>query len=136
MTPEQCEQYLDGAAERLENASLRDAMEQCLAAIHDGIEATFAAKVDSAGAAWPPRKDNLPHPLLDKTGKMKRAAITGGSADDRELVATVADVPYATYHQTGTKRMPKREFHYVTEDTLDACEQIIADEALKAIFPD
>ncbi len=139
MTPDQFDAFLELSAVGIQNASLHDAMQDCLDVIHGGVEDAFAAKVDSAGAAWPPRKDKLTHPLLVKSGKLKAAATTGGTVGDRELTTSIkgADVPYAATHQNGsTKRnIPRREYQYATEETLDACAEIIADAGLEAIFP-
>lgn len=56
---------------------------------------------------WDPRKDNLPHPLLEKTGEMRKDFYTE-STSDYAMVANKSD--YFGYHQSNQPRskIPRR----------------------------
>ncbi|MFM0864033.1 hypothetical protein, partial [Klebsiella pneumoniae] len=56
------------------------------AAVADGFEENFQAKIDEDGMPWAPlspytTKKYGPHPLLDLTGRMKRAASSRGDSE-------------------------------------------------------
>lgn len=115
------------------------AADEALAA---GFEANFYNQQDEMGQSWPPRKDNLPHPLLIKTGKMFRAATNtedSGHYSDIEngttLIVGIADsvVPYAKYHHTGTRIMPARRVIFATPETLRVMEEKFADAIEKSL---
>jgi phage gpG-like protein len=65
------------------------------------IDRRFESKTGPRGYRWSRRKDRLPHPLMDKTGKLRAGwqkarvtyTATGFSISNR--------VPYAAVHQTG-----------------------------------
>jgi len=58
------------------------------------------------GRKWPARKDKLPHPILDKSGRLKRSWSV--KAQGKRILIRTYGVDYAKYHQSGTKRMPAR----------------------------
>jgi len=66
------------------------------------------AFVDVPRRRWKRRKDNLPHPILEKTGKLRRSARHRVQSRTRALVEFTAR--YASFHNTGTGRLPKRQF--------------------------
>lgn len=94
-------------------------------ALSEGVAENFARAVDHQGRSWPPRKDNLPHPLLVKTGRMLRAATTpGGSGhkfdrqgDSVRFGVYGSVVGYAIFHHMGTSRMPMRRVVYASAAT-------------------
>lgn len=98
----------------------RRAFEATDEALSYGVAENFAKQVDHRGRPWPPRKDNLPHPLLVKTGNLLRAATTPGAfghkferQGDTVLFGVYGGViDYAIYHHTGTSRMPMRRVIY------------------------
>ena len=61
------------------------------------------------GKPWPPRKDSLPHPLLERTGRQRRS-IQARALQEREATIGTAGVPYAVVHQEGSGPVPARTF--------------------------
>jgi len=108
--------------------------------ISRGFEENFYNQLDDQGNAWPPRKDDLPHPLLIKTGLMFAAATNPehpghmASVNGETLTIGIYDdvVSYAKYHHTGTSRMPSRRVIYASETTVsrafDAFEDAVTQE--------
>lgn len=68
----------------------------------------FREQKSPYGRRWPARKDpkSGSHPILDKTGKLKRSWSV--KARGKGLLIRTTGVDYARYHQSGTKRMPAR----------------------------
>ena len=61
------------------------------------------------GTPWPPRKDSLPHPLLEKSGRQRRS-IQVRALQEHEATIGTAGVPYAVVHQYGVDPVPARPF--------------------------
>ena len=64
-------------------------------------------------ARWAPRRDNLSHPLLRKSGRLYRSLTQVGGQDNinrqtRTRLEFGTDVPYADVHERGTSRIPAR----------------------------
>ena len=109
------------------------------AAVADGFGENFQAKIDEDGMPWAPHspftvKKYGPHPLLDLTGRMKRAASSRG--DSEHLAERMGEtmrfgikgsVTYAKYHSSKAprKRLPRRNAIYASDKTLSRCEDII-----------
>ncbi len=96
------------------------------------------------GGGWPARKDNLPHPLLVLSGRLKAAATQAGGGrtcpenDGRELAAGVEkspSLPYTHVHQYGWpgRNIPARPFIDINEQTVDTCEGTVADALWKRL---
>lgn len=108
-----------------ENIDFKAAFAVADRVISEGFEENFYNQQDDEGNLWKPRKDDLPHPLLIKTGKMFRAATNPGDAghlyrdEGGTLVVGVLGnvVPYAIYHHTGTRKMPARRVIYANKTT-------------------
>lgn len=66
------------------------------------------AFVDVPRKRWSKRKDNKPHPILEKTGKLRNSARARVQSSTRASVEFTA--PYASFHNSGTRRLPKRQF--------------------------
>lgn len=106
------------------------------------IEKNFALERTPGDAGWPPRKDDKPHPLLDETGKMYRAAtkeeaegnITEIGSQGLIIGIDGEVVDYAVFHMTGTSRMPSRRFFGASETARDNAAEILADHAEKEIL--
>lgn len=64
---------------------------------------------DKVLSKWRPRKNNADpgRALLVKTGKLLRSFRTEVKG---MTIKIMTNIPYAGYHQTGTDRMPKRQF--------------------------
>lgn len=62
---------------------------------------------------WEPRKDTKPHPILDKTGRMRDAAETTSQIWTQEGFAhhiNIRTPAYGLIHQYGRGRVPMRKF--------------------------
>ena len=84
--------------------------------LHDELTDIITDVFETDGhGEWPPRKDNLPHPLLRKTGRMFESIIKTQHPEHIWLVGgdTIilgTEVEYAEYHEGGTDRIPARPF--------------------------
>lgn len=67
---------------------------------------SFEVKQDPAGRRWAPRKQEAPHPLMQKTHRLERDITIQASPTGLILRA---NAPYARYHQDGTSRMVARQ---------------------------
>jgi phage gpG-like protein len=71
------------------------------------IKKQFSSQGSNITGGWAKRKKAYPHPILNKTGKLKgsfkRTLLT-----NTELHIT-SNVPYFKYHQLGTRKMTKRQ---------------------------
>lgn len=122
------------ALEYIERGDYADMFPSLSAIISKHLAVNYLNEVDSDGQKWPPRKDNLPHPLLRKTLAMYDAS-TNHSASSHyfeqvsgeEFYSGVDDsaIFYAKYQNYGTKnkdgtvRIPPREFIFVTDRMAD-----------------
>lgn len=69
----------------------------------------FSRRVTPDGRRWPPRVDDEPHPLLERSGAMRRS-IGVREVGDRGVTIGTHGVPYASVHQHGSGRVPQRQF--------------------------
>lgn len=78
--------------------------------VRDLIEEGFIRETDPTFHKWAPRKDSKPHPILTKSGAMRR----GFEIDLRGALIVTSNVvsdkgrPYPLFHQKGTKKMTAR----------------------------
>jgi phage gpG-like protein len=91
------------------------------------IAQQFASEGQAEGTPWPPRKFSSARstrrgvqagrgpasPLLIRTGALRDSLTTPGAAGPVEelegySITLGSRLPYASYHQTGTRRMPAR----------------------------
>jgi hypothetical protein len=80
--------------------------------IRDSIAEGFERKVNPMGQAWAPRKDNLPHPLLQLTGAMAKGYhidVKGPNLVITNNVVSDKGRPYPWFHQRGTVKMVARK---------------------------
>jgi phage virion morphogenesis protein len=77
-------------------------------------EQQFATETDPDGVRWAAlapstlaqkQRKGYPASILTATGKMRRSVVA--IADARSVLIGV-DVPYAIFHQQGTRKMPQR----------------------------
>lgn len=108
-----------------------DALAEVDRVIAEGFQENFYNTLDHESQPWAARKDNLPHPLLIKTGKMFAAATNPSDpghvfeVEGNVVIFGVNDevVPYAKYHHRGTEnadgsvKMVARRFAYATLQT-------------------
>lgn len=108
----------------------------------EGIAENFSRESDSFGAIWPPRKDDLPHPLLRLTYAMYNAAtgdgegsITNIGQQSAEFGIDLGAVPYARRQNFGDAlaNLPAREFFYAMDEVEEAIGEAIADDVAKQI---
>lgn len=119
-------------ADALVNRRPRNAARIFLVGLRKDVRGAFAAKADpETGRPWPPRKDDLPHQLLVKSGAMMAAAlraVDGAQQSSAGVVVSLSGPPYAGFHQRGTARLPRRRFFGVTPETRAAATKAYADE--------
>jgi phage gpG-like protein len=75
--------------------------------VRGAIDKNFSSRGALFGARWQPRKDNLPHPLLEKTTTMRRNFKQSLGPDYIEIFNPT---PYFKYHQSNKPRrkIPRR----------------------------
>lgn len=126
------------ALEYIERGDFTDMFPGLNAIICNHLAVNYLNEVDSSGNKWPPRKDNLPHPLLRKTLAMHKATADPmgpghyfENVSAAEFYTGVDDsvIFYAKYQNYGTSRIPPREFIFVTDRMADEL-QIFADAHL------
>ena len=124
MSPTEFASMVRSIPSRMRLAAPLEAMGSVVSEIHGSVERNFSRQVDRDGNAWPPRKDDLPHPLLFLTGDMFDAA-TGGLGSFVRFTESTLEmgvrheiVPYANTHQYGDdeRNIPKREYFYLHQD--------------------
>lgn len=95
----------------------RELMEAIGAQLEGNVELRFKSKQDASGAAWAQlsettkalyEKQGVGGTLLERSGHM-RDALTHNATDDYVEVGFGGSAPYAIYHVTGTKKMPRRD---------------------------
>jgi hypothetical protein len=121
----------------LESTSLEGPLRQTVPIWHQGFEGNFMRAEGPDGAAWAPRKDSKPHPLLILYGYLIEAARDTGSPGnitevgprDLRTGVDVSVVKYAGFHDTGTSRMPARVYLYAAADVQDLALEAFANAA-------
>jgi len=75
--------------------------------VRSSVDKNFGSRGALFGSAWKPRKDNEPHPLLEKTGRMRRS-FTQNLGNDYVEIFNTSD--YFAYHQSNAprKKLPRR----------------------------
>jgi phage gpG-like protein len=110
--------------------------------LRQGIDEHFAARSTPAGNAWPRRKDNKPHPLLEETGTLRAAATTEGAMGHVERVeenvltlgvdksVDEGGLPGARAHQEGYREgnIPPRQYLGFSEETAERSTEVVADK--------
>lgn len=123
--------------------------------ISQGFEENFYNTLDDNAQVWAPRKDNKPHPLLIKTGKMFAAAtdpqnpghLFRREGDEIEIGVKAEAVFYAWFHHVGTQwgptetarhgrtgtKMVARRFAYANDTTIQRAMDAFGDEINKLV---
>jgi phage gpG-like protein len=83
----------------------------------------FGGHQTRGGQRWVERKRNYPHPLLLKTGALRRSL--GRRPIRNRGVALVADAEYAGFHQEGTKHLPARKIVDITDSDLNKLTKLL-----------
>lgn len=109
---------LNAAISSLEHP--RELLEAVGAELEGNVELRFRTKKDASGAPWQPigkntaaiyekiNKKPMTGTLLERTGHM-RDALTHNATDAYVEVGFGPSAPYAGYHVTGTRKMPRRD---------------------------
>lgn len=80
--------------------------------MRDLILEGFIRETDPRGRKWAARKDSLSHPILDKSGAMKRGFeidMRGANIVVENNVVSDQGRPYPLFHQLGTVKMSARK---------------------------
>lgn len=141
MSPEEFASKIRSLPQTQSKDDLVDAKDEVAALFRREQKANFGRMEDSDGNPWPPRKGNPPNPPLYLTGKMYGAATTLGApgniteVEHRELTLGIdsGEVPYASKHQFGMGRIPRRQFFYLRKDRLKRARLILR-KPLRRIF--
>lgn len=103
---------LDAKLKKLSTQGFNMAKAAVASTLRDLIAEGFEKKVAPGGQAWKPRKDSLPHPLLDLSGDMKRGFKIDTFGPKLVISNTAVSEqgrPYPVFHQKGTRNMPARK---------------------------
>lgn len=115
--------------------SFEKPLRKCRKIIADDIAENFRGQHDPDGNPWaPPKRPLRPRgrKLLRKTKRLYRS-VTMASGPDVQVIVnrtglTVGtDVPYAQYHQFGTRKMVARPFMGISEKAQDAIDDVLND---------
>lgn len=131
----------DPYQDALDSGEFVPALEECRQILTSNFYDIFYSRQSSSGGStWPPHAPSTiarygPHPLLILSGKMLGSLVSTSEGhyemmtnDSLEWGTTI---DYARYNNYGTGRIPPREFIYLTDGTIDACFNVIADHALE-----
>lgn len=122
MTPREFVEKLRAMPGKMAQVDLSEPLEKVAVGVWASVGRNFTRQVDDNGINWPPRKDNLPHPLLKLTLAMSTAA-TGGPGSIKQVMGRVlklgidaAKISYWKKHQEGSGKVPQRKYFYLHED--------------------
>lgn len=96
---------------RLQNPDTRDAIRDLADDSIRQVRRHFDRRRGPDGTPWPPRKDDEPHPLLEKSGRLFRS-IGPRSFEKYGFEISTLNVPYATVQQYGDpgRNIPPRPY--------------------------
>lgn len=149
MSPEEFQQLLNRTADTCESGDVSFALRGTVPAFHNGFGGNFVRREDPQGITWAPHAPLTIrlygiHPLLILSGAMMAAAADEGSPGNitrvadggrtLELGISGGEIPYAWQHQAGTDRIPRREFLYASEETVDNVVERFADDMQDLLF--
>jgi len=122
-----------------QNLSMAEALREMKRIGERAISANFDRRGRSTGEAWAPRKRRYRHPILEKTGRMRRSATTEGAAGHVEGIGnreahSGTSVFYSIFHQLGTSKMVARPFEELPDSAVDAMEEVLVDWCQRNIF--
>lgn len=141
---EEFSEQMFGVAAELLGVSCAPVFAAMLPVIRQGIELRFETATTPDLNPWPARKPNPKddgHPLLIDTGALIAAAIGQGTGaieqvSSRELVVGIDGqvIEYANVHNEGYEQIPQREYFGLDDQTIDQCEELIADYIMQKVF--
>jgi len=114
------------------------ALDECIGLIQNWEREMYLGQHGPDGTAWAPLSpvtiDRKEHSaILVDTGRMFESLTTPNGTEDTVWITGPTwltfgtEVPYAQYHQTGTKRMPARPHVGINETTATQIGQRLAD---------
>jgi len=117
--------YFQTRKHRIQNP--RPFFEKCIEILSASASKTW----DMRGRpAWAPRKDDKPHPLMEKTGRLRQSMESRVATDDAVVKMSVASgdawlekgtsVFYGKFHQFGTRKMVARPFVQLHDEDVEA----------------
>lgn len=132
-------QAMSNLADRFENEPIQEGMDEVRKLAHQSVRDAFTSSASPAGEDWPPRKHvGDGHPLLIDTGRLLQSSV--GTGEGRVLEVTGrefnigSNVKYASYHQHGTSKLPKRPYMGMSEKHQADGEEVIADAVMEKVF--
>lgn len=87
--------------------------------------------VDTNFVKWKDKKTANGQPILVKKGALRRSLKITKKTTSLIIIST--NIPYAGYHNFGTKKLPQRKFLGKSEALKKECKKIISSE-IKKIF--
>lgn len=121
-----------------EQPDLQNAFQECREVVLEAFDENFETSSSPDAGPWPARQDNEAHPLLIKSGGLRKAATGKGPGhatvwmqDGFQVgVDTATQVPgsgivAAARHNYGDSWMPQREFLAVPSSTETECREIL-----------
>ena len=88
----------------------RDLAELASREIGRQVQLGFDLKEDPYGVPWKPRRRPGPGSLMDRTGALRDGIFAEASPGRVEVRVTGPAKRYAPFHQSGTRRLPRRRF--------------------------
>lgn len=132
MTVEEFVGHMDDVAESIEQMQFAPMLEEIVPIIQEGQTDNFAMSRAADGTPWSPHKNpKAMNPLLILTSALVQSV--GGQSGDSIVRVTDTSLEVGTkdkkaaFHEYGTVHMDARPFIDVTEDTLQACEDVLAE---------
>ena len=125
--------FIGDVRRTIQSPDLSPAWNECHDVITVDIADHFSQSKTPSGISWPPRVDDLSHPLLILSGRLLAAA-TGGSGhvfrvQPSQLEVGVDDsIIYALTQQHGdpSRNIPPRTFVGASAGAIDQCADIVA----------
>jgi phage gpG-like protein len=110
---------------------LRNLNSETYQAIGRVVEESIAQNFAEQGRPpWQPRKDDKPHPILNKTGALKDAALRSTKewkTEGKKKILEILTPLYGLFHQYQTRResLPVRKFVAFTQAEIDQITRIL-----------
>lgn len=111
---------------RIEGERRVDLYRDLLPTVYEELHESFQKPLGKGGGPAPPHAPSTvakygQHQLLVLSGALMRSATrsTGEGSDysySENGLSVGVDIPYAKYHQYGTKHIPQRKFFYLSDD--------------------
>ena len=88
-------------------------------------------KEESPSGTWKPLKSRRGKPLQD-TGYLRNSILASNyQSIDNQSIKVFANAGYSGFHDQGTKRIPKREFMWLSDKALTNMVKMIMDQVVK-----